>query len=104
MRSGARPGSYEVSFLTFTDPATGRGFWIRSTLLAPKRGEAWGGIWFARFDPADPAATFGIHATSSIWSASPDAFQVEIGKHAGAQHSVMRPGHAYGAVRAGDRK
>src|SRR5436190_22285534 len=33
-----RRGTYEVWFLTVTDPATGAGYWIRSTLTAPKTG------------------------------------------------------------------
>src|SRR5207249_7269744 len=30
-------GTYEAWFLTLTDPATGHGYWIRSSLLGPKR-------------------------------------------------------------------
>ena len=29
------PGHYEVYYLTTTDPQTGTGLWIRSTMLAP---------------------------------------------------------------------
>jgi Tocopherol cyclase len=56
-----RSGWYEAWFLTCTDPRSGTGYWLRSTLLAPAPGEPTGAVWFARFDPTDPGRTFGIH-------------------------------------------
>ena len=56
------PGHYEVYYLTFTDPATGVGFWIRYTMVAPlpETGEeATCSLWFMAMDPADPAANVG---------------------------------------------
>lgn len=89
---------YEVWFLTFTDPATGTGYWIRSTYHAPKRGSHQAGVWFARFDPTDPSRAFGIHRRSDTWSMSTGAFAVRIGGDC-----FMSSGHAEGSVQAGDR-
>jgi hypothetical protein len=60
-RWNGRPGAYEVWFLTASNPESGDGYWLRSTLHAPKRGTPYGAVWFARFDPTDPASTFGVH-------------------------------------------
>jgi hypothetical protein len=98
-RVPGRIGVHEVWFLTFTDPVTGRGYWIRSTYTAPKQGPVSAGIWFARFDPADPALTFGLHRRSDAWSISTGDFDVRIdgtfmasglaeGSIAGSGHSV----------------
>jgi tocopherol cyclase-like protein len=75
-----RPGFYEVWFVTMTDPASGLGFWIRSTLHAPKHGPAWAGVWFARFDPVDPDKTFGINRRYGMEAVTvpADAFDVSI--------------------------
>ena len=35
MQWDGEPGHYEVWYVTFTDPATGVGFWIRYTMVAP---------------------------------------------------------------------
>jgi hypothetical protein len=60
------PGHYEVHYLTTTDPRTGTGLWIRSTLLAPTEG---GGppvcsLWLVATTPDGPAlarkATYAI--------------------------------------------
>jgi hypothetical protein len=91
------PG-YEVWFLTFTDLATGTGYWIRSTLHAPAHGPRHAGVWFARFDPADPTGTFGIHRRSAEWSVSPTAFAVRIGGDC-----LMSSGHAEGTLEGGGR-
>lgn len=101
--SGSKPGSYEVWFVTFTDPESGRGYWIRSTLLAPNEGPPSAGVWFAAFDPADPGATTGIHATSRTWRASPEIFDVEVGPGSGGAHAIMRSGVATGSVAGGGR-
>jgi tocopherol cyclase-like protein len=86
---------YEVWFLTFTDPVTGRGYWIRSAYLAPKRGSASAGVWFARFDPADPALTFGLYRRSETWSISTQEFDVRI------DGSLMASGLAEGTLEGG---
>lgn len=88
---------YEVWFLTFTDRETGRGYWVRSTHRAPRRGQASAGVWFARFDPADPTGTFGVHQASSFWTIDAHAFDVRIGD------ARMTSGHAEGSVEADGR-
>jgi hypothetical protein len=97
-----RPGTYEVWFLTFTDRAAGRGYWIRSTLLHPdRRGgdpEHSAGVWFARFDRAEPASTLGLHASVRQAKVAEDRFSVEIGS------SAMRSGQATGSVEVGGHR
>ena len=55
-------GRYEVWFLTMSEAAGDRGFWIRYTLRAPVAGPAERRVWFARFDREDPGRTFGVNA------------------------------------------
>ena len=62
MQWDGEPGHYEVWYVTFTDPATGVGFWIRYTMVAPLPGtgeEATCSLWLMAMDPADPAANVG---------------------------------------------
>ena len=91
-----RRGTYEVWFLTFTDREAGRGYWVRSTLLHPDRRDAdagvSAGVWFARFDRAEPGSTLGLHATYPQAKVAEDMFSVEIGS------SAMRTGQATGRV------
>jgi hypothetical protein len=89
-----------VWFLTVNDPATGRGYWIRSSLLGPKKGAPAGGVWFARFDPVEPSSTFGIHGRFPVGEGSvqPDRFDVRIG------NAVMSSGHASGSLRDPDHE
>src|SRR5512141_2366271 len=50
--------------MTCSHPGTGQGFWIRFITEAPLPGaghERRAELWFARFDPKDPARTFGFH-------------------------------------------
>jgi len=61
IRRWHEPGTYEVWYLTWNDPATDQGFWLRYLSEAPVSGPARGELWFARFDPKDPRRTFGIH-------------------------------------------
>ncbi|MFN2589338.1 MAG: tocopherol cyclase family protein [Actinomycetota bacterium] len=77
-----RPGMYEVWFLTCSDPAAGRGYWIRSTLHASREGRAHAAVWFARFDRGDPSLTFGIHRRHEMDAVTiaPDGFDVRIGE------------------------
>lgn len=86
---------YEVWFLTFTDPGSGRGYWIRSTYQGGPRGRQSVGSWFARFDPVDPASTFGIHAGAKTWSMSEGDFDVRL------DENTMSSGHAEGSVAGG---
>jgi hypothetical protein len=80
---GGRPGHYEVYYLTFTDPVTGIGCWIRYTMLAPLDGPATAALWFLAMDPRPGAErpswgikeTFGIDALQATGS----PFQLTIG-------------------------
>jgi hypothetical protein len=73
------PGHYEVYYLTLTDPASGVGYWIRYTLLAPDEGAASCALWFLAMDPAS-----GITARRETFqiaelTAHPDPFRLQIG-------------------------
>jgi hypothetical protein len=89
-----RPGGYEVWFLTCSEPAEGAGYWIRSTLHAPQRGDPYGMVWFARFDRADPNDTLGLHRRFGMESVkiAPEGFDVQIGD------SVFRSGQLQGSI------
>jgi hypothetical protein len=97
-RSPLEPGTYEAWFLTFTDPGSGAGYWIRSTLLNKRNEGLSSGVWFARFDPADPIGTFGVHRSFREAKVTEDGFEVAIGD------SVMRSGHASGSVDGGGHR
>jgi hypothetical protein len=76
-----RPGHYEVYYLTFTDPVSRIGFWIRYTMLAPFGGDATCALWFLAMDPANPAANVArkqtLPATQLLSRSEP--FRLEIG-------------------------
>lgn len=93
----AARGVYEVWYLTWNDPASGQGFWLRYTTEAPLDGDPRAELWFARFDPARPERTFGIHKAFAIDRlASSDApFELAIG---GAR---LGHDHAAGALAGG---
>jgi hypothetical protein len=78
------PGHYEVYYLTFTDPATGVGFWIRYTMVAPlpEAGEeATCSLWLCAMDPADPQRNVGVKSSLPVasLSARADPFHLHIG-------------------------
>jgi hypothetical protein len=77
------PGHYEVYYLTFTDPGTGVGFWIRYTMVAPlpEVGEpASCSLWFMAMDPADPSRNVGekVSFPAGDLSADADPFALRI--------------------------
>jgi hypothetical protein len=84
---------YEIWHLGFTDSGSGQGFWIRLTREAGA-GAVHGSAWFARFDPADPERTFGIHRRSAT---PPEAMRPADGFVSGPGAS-MRSGAAEGAL------
>ncbi len=95
------PGRYEIWYLTFNDPTTGDGFWIRYTIQAPTvgGGEPYAQLWFARF-AVDPArATFGINRRQQITTLAlaTDPFSVRIGAnqlgHDHARGALSGAGH-----------
>ena len=79
------PGHYEVYYLTFTDPASRIGFWIRYTMVAPlpSTGEpATASLWFLAMDPADGGfGALGRKTSFEIGalSAERDPFELRIG-------------------------
>jgi len=79
-----QPGHYEVYYLTFTEPATGVGFWIRYTMVAPlpATGErATCSLWLCAMDPRDPAANVGVKSSlpASELVARDEPFHLGIG-------------------------
>ncbi len=95
--NGDRRGVYEVWYLTWNHAPTGQGFWLRYITEAPLEGPARAELWFARFDPARPERTFGIHKRFPIdkLAAAGEPFSLEI---AGAR---LADDHALGEL-AGD--
>jgi hypothetical protein len=78
------PGHYEVWYVTFTDPGTGVGFWIRYTMVAPlpETGEeATCSLWLTAMDPADPDRNVGkkVSFPVSEMSATAAPFELRIG-------------------------
>lgn len=59
----AERGRYEVWYVTWNDPATEQGYWLRYIVKQPVESyaEPHGELWFARFDPKQPSRTFGVH-------------------------------------------
>lgn len=61
-----RSGTYEAWYVTVSDPASRRGFWIRYTTLNPASGssaQAHSALWAFAFDRADPANNWGGKVT-----------------------------------------
>jgi len=86
LRWDGKPGHYEVYYLTFTDPATGVGVWIRYTMVAPlpSTGDpATASLWFLAMDPAADGggATVGRKASWPVAElmASANPFELRIG-------------------------
>jgi hypothetical protein len=77
------PGHYEVYYVTFTDPGTGVGFWIRYTMVAPlpETGEeATCSLWFMAMDRADPSQNVGekVSFPASALNAEAEPFKLMI--------------------------
>jgi hypothetical protein len=98
------PGHYEVYYLTLTDPATGIGFWIRYTMVAPlpeTGDEATCSLWFMAMDPRDPAANVGEKVSFPITALKADAqpFALRVGDASltdrGMQGSLEREGRRF---------
>jgi hypothetical protein len=96
-----RPGHYEVWYATLSHRESGTGFWIRYVVEAPAlgQGEPYAELWFARFDGADPANTFGMHRRSPVSAlrATSEPFSVAIGdaevRHRGMRGAISGEGH-----------
>jgi len=75
----AARGVYEVWYLTWNDPRTDQGFWLRYITEAPTDGGPLRGeLWFARFDPRDAKRTFGVHRRFAASAVSSTATPFEI--------------------------
>jgi hypothetical protein len=84
----ATRGVYEVWYLTWNHPETDQGFWLRYIAEAPHDGPSRGELWFARFDPARPERTFGIHRRFAHVIAG-EPFRVEIASaRLGDDHAI----------------
>jgi hypothetical protein len=88
----AGPAMYEVWYVTWNDPRTGDGFWLRY-VIEPTYAE----VWFARFCARDPARTFGVHQRCDDARTTEAPFEVVIGDarlaHDGAAGSLAGRGH-----------
>jgi hypothetical protein len=93
-----RRGVYEVWYLTWNHAPTGQGFWLRYIAESPHVGEPRGELWFARFDPKDPARTFGVHRAFAPPTATTAPFSLTIDKatlaHDHATGSLDGDGHS----------
>jgi hypothetical protein len=65
---GVRRGFYEVYYLKLNHRASGRAFWLRYTLLAPRagRGNPVAELWGIAFDPAAPERNLALKRTVPI--------------------------------------
>ena len=85
----ATRGVYEVWYMTWNHPETDQGFWLRYITEAPLEGPSRGELWFARFDPKNPARTFGIHRSFPGVDATRDPFSLVIGgSKLGHDHAI----------------
>jgi len=87
MQWTGKPGHYEVWYVTFTDPGSGVGFWIRYTMVAPlpETGEeATCSLWLMAMDPADPSRNVGQKVSFPVaeMSATADPFELRVGEAA----------------------
>jgi hypothetical protein len=78
------PGHYEVYYITFTDPASGIGVWIRYTMVAPleETGEpATCSLWFCSMDPHSPDGNVGRKTSfpAGALSTGREPFRLRIG-------------------------
>jgi hypothetical protein len=74
-RCQGRAGRYEAWYLTVSEPAQRRGYWIRYTTFSPARGvqaEANSALWAFRFDHENPSANWGGKASFPL-----EALQVQ---------------------------
>jgi hypothetical protein len=79
LRWNGRSGHYEVYYLTLTDAATGIGFWIRYTLLAPHEGAPSCALWFLVMDPARGVTARKVTFPIVELSAADDPFRLQVG-------------------------
>jgi hypothetical protein len=78
------PGHYEVYYVSLTDRGTGRGFWIRYTMVAPDDdagAEATCSLWLMAMDPQRPGASVGRKTSLPVSDmvAKSEPFELRIG-------------------------
>src|SRR4029077_14477532 len=87
-----RPGTYEAWYVTVSDPASRRGFWLRYTTLNPTSSagaEAHSALWAFAFDRDHPETNWGgrvVHPLADLRiSSRPFALRLDGAslKHAG---------------------
>lgn len=111
LRWNHRPGHYEVYYLTLTDAATGIGFWIRYTLLAPDHGDPSCALWFLAMDPVSGVTARKTSFPIAQLRAGGDPFRLRVGSGTLAEAAaegeledaqwslVWNPGRRYEHVR-----
>src|SRR5258707_3455061 len=88
-----RRGTYEAWYVTVSDPASRRGFWLRYTTMNPTSGaaaEAHSALWAFAFDRDHPETNWGGKVTYPLLplrtSSRPFGFRLErplLGHHGG---------------------
>jgi hypothetical protein len=73
------PGHYEVYYVSLTDRGSGRGAWIRYTMLAPLDGEATCSLWFMAMHPDGGALGRKADFPISALQAGAEPFELRIG-------------------------
>ena len=84
-----KQGVYEVWYMTWNHPQTNQGFWLRYITEAPVDGPLRAELWFARFDPKNPAKTFGVHKRFGPPMSSAEPFTLQVGtSRLGHDHAI----------------
>jgi hypothetical protein len=81
-----QPGRLEVWYATFTDPASGEGFWLHHELVAPEHGEAYVHGWGAVFPPGGGAEYWRFGPEPMPRSIRSDVWFSSAGTHVDAAH------------------
>jgi hypothetical protein len=80
------PGRLEVWYATFTDPATGEGYWLHHELVAPLAAEAYVHGWGAVFPPGAAAEYWRFGPEPVPASVRSDVWFTSAGTHVDAGH------------------
>ena len=104
------PGHYEVWYVTFTDPATGIGAWIRLTMVAPVDAPATASLWFLTTEPEGEVVARKATWPADQLHAQSDPFRITLAGATLDEHGFRggfedvawdlewTPGAAYGHV------
>ncbi|RME82732.1 MAG: hypothetical protein D6785_07540 [Planctomycetota bacterium] len=91
-------GHYEVYFLMGKIPSEDKGYWIRYTLLSPKKGEPYSEVWSFYFDGKNPEKKKAIKSRFDNIQAKDDPFSIQIGS------SLLNENGMEGRVEQNDQK